>query len=86
MTLAKGATTRMPHRPAMVRVMDRHADSSDRDDGHIEWETRPRAGWEEFCAARERLFASLDGHATLYRLEHATDSPVLESPVLRPNP
>jgi len=81
-----------PHEQALAEVagvvhtMGRRLDSADRADGQIEWEIRPRAGWEEFCAARARLAARLDRHATFHRVEHGAERPTVESPIQRRHP
>ena len=45
------------------------------DDQRVEREVQPRTDWNEFCVARERLFARLRHQSELYLLERAWKAP-----------
>jgi hypothetical protein len=47
-------------------------------EGHGPWEERPRAGWDEFVAARERAWDRVRVQGVVARLERAWSAPAHE--------
>jgi len=54
------------------------------DDDAVDWSTRPKAGWPEFCARRARFYERLMMQAEVRRLERAWWAPSREPADRRP--